>query len=129
MSSTAATRPDELDDAQARLNQLMDELADIDERRAAIRGQIEKAQAEHRTNGGYADADWFRRAKGALRHLGVERAEVCREIGEANRRIRAMRNATSTQAFYLAVRDVVDDVTWARIVERHEARLREGGGA
>lgn len=67
----APTAVDERAALQARLEQLNDDLSDIDERRAAIKGQIEKAQADRHTT-------------------------------------------------YLAVREVVDDVTWARIVERHE---------
>lgn len=106
------------------LGQLNDDLADIDARRAAIKGQIEKAQADRFTTGEFADPDWFRRAKGALRHLGVERAEICREIGEGNRRLRALNGSLNRDVFYLAVREVVDDGTWARIVARHE-ELRE----
>ena len=52
---------------RARLVELNDELAEIDEKRAAIKGQIEKAQADRFTTGEFADPDWFRRAKGALR--------------------------------------------------------------
>lgn len=118
MSIETAAR--ERDDLQTRLAGLNDELADIDERRAAIKGQIEKAQANRHTTGEYADPDWFRRAKGALRHLGVERAEVCREIGAANRRLRELNGSLNRDAFYVAVREVVDDATWALIVARHE---------
>lgn len=110
----------ERDAMRARLVELNDELGEIDERRAAIQGQIDKAKADRRTTGEYADADWFRRAKGALRHLGVERSEVCREIGEANRRIRVLNNSLNQNTFYLAVREVVDDATWQVIVARHE---------
>jgi chromosome segregation ATPase len=106
-------------DLTARLASLNDELADIDERRAAIKGQIEKAQADQQSTGKYADPDWFRRAKGALRHLGVERSDVCREIGEGNRRLRELNGSLNRNTFYLAVRDVVDDVTWERVLARH----------
>lgn len=116
-SQTATSERDAL---VTRLANLNDELADVDSRRAAIKGQIEKAQADRFTTGEYADPDWFRRAKGALRHLGVERAEICREIGEGNRRLRALNGSLNRDSFYLAVREVVDDGTWARIVARHE---------
>lgn len=104
-----------------RIARLQDELDDIDDRRAQIKGQIEKAQADRFMTGEHADPDWFRRAKGALRHLGVERNEVAREIGEANRKLREVNGSLNRNTFYLAVRDVVDDVTWQRIVDRHEA--------
>lgn len=110
-----------------RLDQLNDELADIDERRAAIKGQIEKAQADHHATGEFADPDWFRRAKGALRHLGVERAEVCREIGETNRRLRALRGAQGRDLFRAAVQETVDTATWERIVARHGRLLTDAG--
>ena len=116
------TTTDTLDLAglHARLAVLQDELGDLDEKRASIRGQIDKAKADRINTGEYADADWFRRANGALRHLGVERNDICREIGEVNRAIRKANGDANRHLFYLAVRDVVDDATWNRIVARHE---------
>jgi len=115
----------ERDALVARIAQLQDELDDIDDRRAQIKGQIEKAQSDRHLTGEYADPDWFRRAKGAVRHLGVERNEVSRQIGEANRSLRALNNSLHRDTFYMAVRDVVDDVTFAHIVERHRAILSQ----
>ena len=103
---------------RARLAELNDELESIDERRADIKGQIEKAQAETHITGTYADPDWLRRAKGALRHLEVERAEVCRDLGEGNRKLRRLNAALDRGLFYEATRFVVDDATWAQIVAR-----------
>jgi chromosome segregation ATPase len=102
----------------AQLATLNDELAEIDERRAAIKGQIEQAQATRQATGVYADSDWFRRANGALRHLGVERNEVAREIGEGNRSLRALNNQLHRDSFHNAVRDVVDEETYRQIIER-----------
>lgn len=117
----------ERDRLARRLDDLKDELASIDDLRAAIKGQIEKAQADRFTTGEYADPDWFRRAKGALRHLGVERGEVCREIGEANRDLRKLNGALNQDLFRVAVQQVVDSRTWDLIVARHAA-LTDGGG-
>lgn len=114
---------------QDRLRQLNDELADIDERRAAIQGQIDKAHADRATTGERIDLDWIRRARGALRHLGVERSAVCRDIGEVNRQIRRANHDANKDAFYVAVREVVDDATWDRIVVRHEQIRTERGVA
>lgn len=108
-----------------RVQELNDELVGIDDRRAAIKGQIEKAQADRFSTGEYADPDWFRRAKGALRHLGVERSEVCRELGDNNRRLRELNAQHSRDVFHDATREVVDDATWARIITRAE-QMREG---
>jgi chromosome segregation ATPase len=102
-----------------RVSELSDEIEDIDARRAQIKGQLEKAQAEVHITGQYADPDWFRRAKGALRHLGVERAQACRDLGETNRALRALNATSSDNLFRVAVREVVDEATWALIVERH----------
>lgn len=123
MTSTAAPTAATQAELTARLSRLNDELADIDDRRAAIRGQIEHAQARQRTTGEYADPDWFRRAKGALRHLGVERNDVSREIGDTNRRLREVNATVNRNTFYLAVRDTVDDATWQLIVARHQDLL------
>ena len=112
---------------QSRLDELKEELADIDERRADIKGQIEKATANRWATGEYADPDWFRRANGAHRHLGVERAEVCREIGEVGRALRAARNAANGDLFKQAVLQVVDNATLNRIIERHRERTAEAG--
>jgi chromosome segregation ATPase len=105
---------------QSRLDELRDELAEVDEKRAAIKGQIEKAQHDRHVTGEYADSDWYRRAKGALRHLGIERADICREIGEVSREVRALNDQVNRNTFHRAVRDIVDDPTWALIVHRHE---------
>lgn len=109
------------DAIQLRIDDLNDELAEIDERRADIRGQIEKAKADRITTGVYADPDWFRRATGALRHLGVERNAAARELGEANRALRKANDRLNRDLFYEAVRAVVDALTWERIVDRHNA--------
>ena len=112
---------------QSRLDELKEELADIDERRADIKGQIDKAVAQQHIDGTYADPDWFRRANGAHRHLGVERAEVCREIGEVGRALRAARNAANTDLFKAAVLQVVDNATLNRIIDRHRELTAEAG--
>lgn len=112
-------------DLQAHLTKLNADLSDIDDRRAAIKGQIEQAQARRQTTGERADPDWFRRAKGALRHLGVERNDLCREIGETNRRLREVNGSQNRNTFYVAVRETVDDPTWERIVYRHQQLLTE----
>lgn len=117
------TLNDECADLEGRVDALNDELAEIDDRRAQIRGQIEKAKADRLDTGEYADADWFRRANGALRHLGVERNDIARELGETNRRLRAARNQANRNTFYVAVREVVDDATFERIVHRHNQLL------
>lgn len=111
---------DDRDTLRLRVQELNDELADIDDRRAAIKGQIEKAQADRFSTGEYADPDWYRRAKGALRHLGVERSEVCRELGDSNRRLRELNAQHSRDLFHDATREMVDDATWARIIARAE---------
>lgn len=121
------TLAQERDAVQRRLDELNDELAEIDEKRAAIKGQIEQAQAVQHATGQYADPDWFRRAKGAARHLGVERSEVCREIGDANRRLRQLNGILNQDFFGNAVRDVVDDATYQLIVSRHAQLKAEAG--
>jgi uncharacterized coiled-coil DUF342 family protein len=115
----------ERDTLNARLETLKDELAEIDDSRAAIKGQIEQAQTHRQITGEYADADWFRRAKGALRHLGVERNDVAREVGDVSRRLRRLNDLLSRDDFHNAVREVVDEQTYARIVDR----ARELNGA
>jgi len=112
---------------QSRLDELKEELADIDDRRAYIKGQIEKATANRWATGEYADPDWFRRANGAHRHLGVERAEVCREIGEVGRALRAANNEASRDLFRKAVHQIVGDATMDRIIERHRELTAEAG--
>lgn len=113
---------------QARLLELNDELADIDEKRAAIKGQIDQAVASRRVTGEYADADWFRRAKGADRHLGVERNDVCREIGETDRALRRLNGLLNRNTLVVAVREVVDEATWERIVARHQELIEDSHG-
>jgi len=119
---TATTKRDEI---QAIIDELTDEMEEIDERRAAIKGQIEQAQSRVFIAGEYSDPDWFRRAKGALRHLGVERNRLNREIADHKRRLRAANIEVNKDAFYVAVREVVDDATWDLIVMRH-TQLRDG---
>lgn len=119
----------ERDELATQVERLNDELSEIDERRAAIKGQIEKAQAEQHITGQYADADWFRRAKGALRHLGVERADVCRELGDGNRRLRALNASLNQNLFREAVIDVVGPDAFERIVARHQQLRNERVGA
>ena len=110
----------ERDELQKRIEELNDELIEIDERRADIRGQVEKAKADRWATGVHADPDWFRRATGALRHLGVERSEITRELGESNRRLRRLNSLLDRDLFHDAARAEVDDATWSRIVARHE---------
>ena len=109
----------ERDRLEARLAELNDELEEIDDRRAQIKGQIEHAQAIQLEDGTYADPDWYRRAVGACRHLGVERSQVQREIGETGRALRRVRDALNRDTFHAAVHDVVDEATWRRILDRH----------
>lgn len=114
---------DDYDTLTARLAELNDELTDIDDRRAAIAGQIDQAKANRHATGEYADPDWFRRARGAMRHLGVERAEVERAIGTINRRLRELRGQRNRDLFRIAVMDVVDPDTYQRIADRHQELL------
>lgn len=116
----------DLDKLRARLGDLNDELVELDERRAAIQGQIDNAVAIKQATGNNADPDWFRRARGAHRHLGVERGEICTEIAETKRRIRQANNANNRDLFYKAVRDTVTPATWDLIVARHEQLRAEG---
>lgn len=104
---------------EIRQDSLKDELLDVDDRRAAIKGQLDKAKAEQWTTGEYADPDWFRRATGAVRHLGVERRDLEREIGVNGRRIRQLNDILSRDLFRLAVMETVDDRTWERITFHH----------
>jgi hypothetical protein len=109
----------EREDVTARVEALEKELLEIDENRASIAGQIEQAQANRRLGGGWADPDWYRRAQGAKRHLGVERREIEQELSHTKKRLRELNNILSRDLFQIAVRDVVDDITLQRIIDRH----------
>lgn len=113
-----------LGQAQDRLEMLNRELFDVRERRVCIRGKIEKAETDQRL-GVRIDLDWLRRAKGALRHLGVTEQDLLREVGDLNRAIRRATGENSSRLFAQAVREFVDDTTWDAIVTRHHQLCNE----
>lgn len=110
-----------------RLAQLHLELAEVDERRASIKDQLERAKTDRLTAGVEPDPDWVRRAHAADRHFGVRRQRLCVEIGEANRALKRQRATANQNLFYVAVRETVEDATWQLIVARHEALRAEAG--
>lgn len=110
-----------------KLAELNLQLAEVDERRASIKDQLERARTEEQISGVPTDLDWLRRARSADRHFGVRRQELCREIGEVNRALRRARAAENQNLFYVAVRETVEDATWQLIVARLEALRAEAG--
>lgn len=65
---------------QTRLDELLDRQGEVEREIADIKAQLETAQAHRIETGEYANPDWFRRAKAALRFRGVEHQRLQRTV-------------------------------------------------
>lgn len=91
---------------------------------AQIRTQIEYASTKAHETGEYAPADWYVRAKAALRFKGRRHQELLREIARLRREDRAKRNGglAFEHAFIDAARRRLAPETFTDLMrEAHEA--------
>lgn len=72
---------------------------DLEFQIAAIKGQIEAAHARVYSEGTYADPDWYRRARFALRMKGAQHQHVLRELGRASKAVRVAHNSSRERQF------------------------------
>ncbi len=92
-------------------------LAEIDDAMASIKTQIASADLLRQASGKPIDANWFHRAKTALRHLQRERAGLVQQS-------RPRREALKDCLIGL-LRERHDEATWSQVIA--EARRRVGG--
>lgn len=97
-------------------------IAAIDDSIAAIRTQIAAADMKRQAGRKALDADWFHRAKTALRHLQRERAEIQAHVA----RLPSARDGLKDRIIAV-VRADYDDAAWARVLD--EARRAVDGEA
>lgn len=85
---------------ESRCDEVLGELADI-------KAQIEHAKAQAVTRGIYADADWFVRARQALRHRGAEHQRINTELAKRKKQLRANNAGDYGQRFIDAARKIL----------------------
>lgn len=84
---------------------------------AKIRGQLEAAEAAVHISGEYADPDWYRRAKGALRFKGIEHQNILRELGARKRTELDDRQNSQGQAFIRAAKRRLDRALFLELLQ------------
>lgn len=104
----------------AELRDLEEQIAEIEEVIAAIRAKLEKARAEVHLSGEYADPDWYRRAKAALRFKGIEHQRLLREAAALRRQEKRHRAKEFGEAFIDAARRRLDPEVFSDLLD--EAR-------
>ena len=97
-------------------------LAALDDAIARIRTQIAAADLERQARGKKIDANWFHRAKTALRHLQRERAELL-----ATAPAGAVRKTALKDAIIAVARRGHDEASWAAVLDEAR-RLATGEG-
>lgn len=92
-------------------------LIEIEDAIANIRTQIAVADLTRQREGKPMDADWFHRARTALRHYNRERAEII-----ARQRRRRWRGRLKDMIIEV-LRERHDSVAWAKVMEEALMRL------
>jgi predicted transcriptional regulator len=87
-------------------------LIEIEDGIAAIRTQIAAADLKRQSNGTRIDADWFHRAKTALRHLERERAELRARMADLPGRKDRLKDRIID-----VVREDYDDAAWDAVLD------------
>lgn len=96
---------------------VLDEIADI-------KGQIEAAKARAREFGEYADAIWMAKANSALRYKQNRHQELLRLGAAERRKAKAANSYTLQNAFMDAARRLLDQETFAEIMDEAHAYIR-----
>lgn len=110
--------------AEAACDELIEDKAAVDAEIADIKLQLDQARGRMRLTGEYADPVWYARATYALRMKGRKSQALQREIGEATRWVRKLRNGEIERCFVAAARAELDPSTFTRVWTVAE-RLRE----
>lgn len=101
-----------------------DEESEILEKEIAdVRGQLEKATAHMLLTGEYADPDWFRRAKAALRYKGQEHQVLLKERAALRKRLSQEKSATLDRLFIESARAMLDESTFYAISRDAQAKF------
>lgn len=108
------TDPTTLEEAHARL-------AQVEEAIAAIRTKLDAARAEKIKTGVYADAQWFARAKAALRFKGMEHQRLQRACARLARERRTAQARSFEQAFVDAARKLLPADLFQSIADQAQA--------
>ena len=110
--------------------QCLEALGELDEEMARIDGVLEVAISRRATTGERADPDWFRRARGALRHKGRLRQRVQERLGmlrRAERQANGVSSNAQAHAFRYAAKAILAPKTIAKIEAMAIARMRDHG--
>lgn len=89
------------DELEKRLRAVMQELAEV-------KTQIDFAKSEAAETGNYSDADWFNRARHAVRMKGREHQLIQAELGKRKKEERRAFNAKAERCFIDAARRRLD---------------------
>lgn len=109
--SATAGLPDTLEGCRVRLAHLHSEIA-------AIRLQISTADLRRQANRQPLDADWFHRAKTALRLKQAESARLTAHLSTLAQHCGSHRRERFKDALIAAMRAECDDTAWAELLQR-----------
>ena len=109
--SATAGLPDTLEGCRVRLAHLHSEIA-------AIRLQISTADLRRQANRQPLDADWFHRAKTALRLKQAEAARLTAHLSTLAQHCGSHRRERFKDALIAAMRAECDDTRWAGLLQR-----------
>ena len=109
--SATAGLPDTLEGCRVRLGSLHSEIA-------AIRLQISTADLRRQANRQTLDADWFHRAKTALRLKQAESARLTAHLSSLAQHCGSQRRERFKDALIAAMRAECDETRWAELLQR-----------
>lgn len=109
--SATAGLPDTLEGCRVRLAHLHSEIA-------AIRLQISTADLRRQANRQTLDADWFHRAKTALRLKQAEAARLSAHLSTLAQHCGSHRRERFKDALIAAMRAECDDTRWTELLQR-----------
>jgi hypothetical protein len=93
---------------------------------ADVRGQLEKATAEMHITGVYADPDWFRKAKAALRYMGAEHQVLLKERAALKKQLQSQDSVSFERHFMAAAKAVLDDAMYSSLLSEARTRMANG---
>lgn len=85
------------------------EIEAVETELADIRGQLEKASAHQKATGQYADPEWYRKAKAALRYRGIEHQKLLQGRAALRREVNAGNVLNLERRFVEAARSILDE--------------------
>ena len=97
--------------------ELVKALPVVEQSLADIRAQLDNARTRKVTTGEYADAQWYSRARAALRYKGIEHQAIVREKALRAKQLRVARAEDVNQKFVSSARRLLTPEEFKLIME------------